>query len=437
MKYLILGRGKTGVSVFRYLTSRQHEAVIFDTRESSFFDDWEGIDQLVMSPGLDPSVPVVAELLVTAKERNIRVTSDIELFLEENSKAKGVPPAKVIGITGSNGKSTVCALVFEMLKASGKRVELGGNFGIPALDLVDSGAECYVLELSSFQLDLLSGPPCLAVATVLNVSPNHLDRHGTLEAYRRVKEKIYEGAIHSVTKTPEGWGGLFHEKKHEGQSWFFCDTVPLMPAASLKLLGDHNRENALAALAIVFFAELVLNKSFEFANVQDLLKPSLQVLQSFSGLPHRCRLVARIDEVGWINDSKSTTAASTQAALEGFGPGVLEQGGRLLLIAGGQAKGATFESLQAAVAKYVKVVIVFGQDQDQLKKDLSPVSSVYSVKNLTEAVMLAKTISTPNDSVLLSPGCASLDMFKNYEDRGEAFEREVTGLLNSLIKVMN
>jgi UDP-N-acetylmuramoylalanine--D-glutamate ligase len=428
MRYLILGRGKTGVSVFNYLTSQKHQAIIFDTREASVFEEWEGIDQLVMSPGLDPSLPIVAQLLATAKQRSIRVTSDIELFLEANRNS--TPSAKVIGITGSNGKSTVSALVFEMLKASGKRVKLGGNFGIPALDLLDSTTEWYVLELSSFQLDLLTKPPGLTVATVLNVSPNHLDRHGTIEAYRRVKEKIYEGALHSVTKTPTGWGGCFHAQAHEDQEWFFCGTVPLMPAASLRVLGHHNRENALAALALVFFALDPFENSIctENRGVSAVLKPSLEVLQSFTGLPHRCRWVATIDEIGWINDSKSTTAASTEAALEGFGPQVLAQGGRLLLIAGGQAKGATFESLQRAVAAYVKGVIVFGQDADQLKKDLSLVTNVFSVKNLSEAVMLAKKMASPKDTVLLSPACASLDMFKNYEDRGEHFEREVAQL---------
>ncbi len=453
MKFLVIGLGKTGISVLKYLISCGHTVLSFDTRVDPALKTlvsqqfpgtpcflgtlpelaWEGVQVLVMSPGLDPNLPLVADILKIAQAKQCVLKSDIELFLD----AVKLGTAKILGVTGSIGKSTVSALTFEMLKASGFRVKLGGNFGIPALDLLEEGLEYYVLELSSFQLDLLPDPPNLFAATVLNVSPNHLDRHKTMDHYRRVKAKIYEGVKFKIIHASEDlwtvWNSdqrlsSFSVRLHEGQFYLFHHSKALMPAASIRLLGHHNLENALAALALV-------SAVFQSKGVQDfssVAEPSLKVLRSFEGLPHRCRYVATLEGVTWINDSKGTTGLASQAALEACGPHALAAGGKIILIAGGQAKGATFENLQMPVSRYAKALIVFGQDAPQLKKDLASWVMTYHVQDLKSAMALAKKLAVPNDWVLLSPACASLDMFRDYEQRGEMFEAEVRGMASLL-----
>ena len=446
MKYLIFGLGKTGFSVVKYLLSQGHDGVVFDTRlhplmESEmkrdfphvpcFFEHfpdsaWEGIQAMVMSPGLDSHSNTVQKILQVAKDRNLKITSDIELFFDHLHKNTNVP---VIGITGSNGKSTVTALVYEMLKASGYRVKKGGNYGIPALDLLGEDVDSYVLELSSFQLELLSKPANLYAAVVLNISPNHLDRHETMDNYQRIKTKIYDGARFKIfrasNENKKGYLCLSphgkEESFYENEERIFKGFHPLIAVSEVRLLGRHNIENSLAALALI---DAVLGEK-DSGHFLKKLAPSLQVLRTFEGLPHRCRYVLEKEGVTWINDSKSTTSASTLAALGSFGPSVVKSGGKIILIAGGQAKGATFENLATSLSIYGKALILLGQDAEQLEKDLSAFVRTYKVSTLKAAVELAKTLAKPKDWVLLSPACASLDMFKNYEHRGEVFEEEI------------
>jgi UDP-N-acetylmuramoylalanine--D-glutamate ligase len=476
MKFLIFGLGKTGISALRYLQRQGHACVIFDTRSKDslnsvksalpenffecacFFESfpetaWENIDAVVISPGLDPQKKEVKAILAEATKRNIKTTTDLEIFFEaitriKTNRGSGDFP-KIIGITGSNGKSTVTALVYEMLKTAGCRVKIGGNFGIPALDLLpwpsgfqEDDSDYYVLELSSFQLEGLSRPPELSVAALLNITPNHLDRHGDMQTYQRIKERIYENAeIKIINRTVrylgvEGLGesnaaikyrfrsfGLdrasplsFGVEDHQGQEYLAEGQSVLMLTSEIRIQGRHNIENALAALAIVS----ALNTKF--------LTPGLEVLKTFEGLSHRCQWIRTLDDVIWINDSKSTTVAATQAALEGLGPRVVESGSQIILVAGGQAKGATFESLKASISKFVKLLILLGQDADQLEKDLQGVVEISHVQSLRDAVSLAAQRSTARDLVLLSPACASLDMFKNYEHRGEVFAEAVHSL---------
>ncbi len=553
MNFLIFGLGKTGFSALKYLQTQGHSCVVFDTRAkalldplqiqqaeffsrgSCFFENfpdlaWENIQAVVVSPGLDPEKYEVKKILQEAIKRKLKLTSDIELFLEEikNIQARKISKTQkdkfpeVIGITGSNGKSTVTALVYEMLKAAGCEVRIGGNFGTPALDLLmpipledhpenkiseifldnasnkvlskalgkalgkasskasndlfnnpsnktqankpQDAADYYVLELSSFQLELLNQPLELAVAALLNISPNHLDRHKNMHIYQVIKEKIYEKAEFKIINLAVKYFKKFDENRSSGflldpslrrgddghqsmklqekksvnvrsfgltsdlisnfspdfgigfyqnQEYLMGYGEALMPLSQIRIQGRHNIENALAALAIVS----VLNPEF--------LKPSLKVLREFDGLPHRCKLIKELNGVTWVNDSKSTTVAATEAALNGLGPGVLREGGRVILIAGGQAKGATFEGLRENISKFVKQLILLGQDADQFEKDLKGSVEISQVKDLSQAVSLAREIAASGDMVLLSPACASLDMFKNYEHRGEVFEAEV------------
>jgi UDP-N-acetylmuramoylalanine--D-glutamate ligase len=481
MGFLIFGLGKTGFSALKYLYSQSHSCVVFDTRSSPllftelkqdfpsipcFFENfpeeaWLNIHAIVVSPGLNPGDLKVQRILQEAKNRNLVLTSDIELFLKAVKAQKN---SRVIGITGSNGKSTVTALVVEMLKASGLDAKIGGNFGIPALDLLgeekelnesqesqESKIKYYVLELSSFQLELLSEPPELFVSTVLNLSPNHLDRHKNLEDYQLIKERIYARAQFKVMNRAMryfsdfssiqvdvksenlrsfgldlnfDWKDLaeFGVGEFQGEEWLFGLGSFLMPVSEIKILGRHNVENALAALAIV--------SVMDSGMAPGCLQEALGVLKTFGGLPHRCRWVAERKGVTWVNDSKSTTSAATRAALEGFGPRVISEGGRIILIAGGQAKGATFESLSKSVAQYVKALVVFGQDAKQFVQDLNQSALIYVVKDLCAAMDQAQKIAEPNDLVLLSPACASLDMFKSYEHRGEVFESEILSRMN-------
>jgi UDP-N-acetylmuramoylalanine--D-glutamate ligase len=458
MKFLIFGLGKTGFSALRYLQKQGHSCVVFDTRPANlilknlenfqkefpevpyFLEDfsaeaWANIKFLVMSPGLNSDDPKVQKIIQEAEVRKLSFTSDIELFLTATASANH---SKVIGITGSNGKSTVTALVGEMLKACGYRAKIGGNFGIPALDLLPEKGEepvdFYVLELSSYQLELLSQPPELFVSVLLNISPNHLDRHKTLENYQTIKERIYlkgrfrvfnramdyffhfaeeDSCSFGLTNNKDFGVGVF-----QGEEWLTQKGEGLLPVSKIRLLGRHNIENALASLSVISMID---------ANPDNVQK-ALNVLETFEGLSHRCRWVKKIRGVDWINDSKSTTCASTQAALNGFGPGVIARGGGIILIAGGQAKGATFESLSESILKYVKALVVLGQDAQQLIHDLKSATEIYPVRDLKAAIKISQDIAESKDLVLLSPACASLDMFKSYEHRGEVFEKELRDL---------
>lgn len=401
MKKLVVGLGDTGLSILRFLKKKNIAAVGFDTRAtfpeknniekqfgiSCYLEDcaglpWNEIDELLVSPGFDLKHPLILE----AKKRRLPIIGDIELFYRE---AK----APIIAITGTNAKSTVTTLVRDMIESTGKKALMGGNIGVPALDLFNEPKpDYYVLELSSFQLDLVDQFKAL-VAIVLNITPDHLDRHGSMEAYRQAKERIYTGCQYKIV--------------NQGPGPLPFDLSQLSPGLS----GEHNLENARNALAIT-------------APLQLPLLPQLEVLKAFKSLPHRCVLVRKLDAVSWYNDSKGTNVGATLAAIEGLGA---KNPQKLILLLGGVGKDQDFKPLADAIKTYVHSVMIFGQDQDLIAKDLAGLPIHRLKANLKEVLLFTKSLSKPGDIVLFSPACASYDMFKNFEDRGEQFTRIVEG----------
>ncbi|WP_280546709.1 MULTISPECIES: UDP-N-acetylmuramoyl-L-alanine--D-glutamate ligase [unclassified Halomonas] len=389
--------------------------------------DLSAVEEVVVSPGVDPHTPGLEALAGRTREATGEpaLVGEIALFVR-------AARAPIAAITGSNAKSTVTTLVGEMAREAGVRVAVGGNLGTPALDLLEAApdAELFVLELSSFQLETT---PSLGAETAafLNLSEDHLDRHGDMAGYRAAKQGIFRGARHGVvnaedprtwpegplpaldrftTRAPEGndWGIA----RRADRDWLMHGDEPLLPAAEMRLPGRHHQANALAALAMGHRLGLPLLAMIE-------------VLRRFPGLPHRGELVAQVAGVRWINDSKGTNVGATLAALEGLGP-TLE--GRLILLAGGVGKGADFHPLAAPLARYGREAILFGRDADQLEQALHGRLPVTRVEDLQAALARAVEIALPGDCVLLSPACASLDQFTDYQARGEAFRGAVLKL---------
>jgi len=438
----IVGMGITGQSVARFLKSQGKPFAMFDTRheppgmdefkqehpqsDTHFgplsVDSFYGVDEVILSPGLSSNEGVFPGL----RERGVRVIGDIELFAE-------AAEAPIVAITGSNAKSTVTTLVGEMAKAAGINVGVGGNLGTPALDLLDSSIELYVLELSSFQLEITVHLNA-AVACILNLSQDHMDRYAEMLSYHRAKQRIYSGASHVICnradaltmplleegQTVSTFGlenpdlNQFGVLEKDGKSWIACGVDCLIAAEEVGIKGRHNLVNAISALAIGSAANLPMESM-------------LDALRAFEGLPHRCETVALIGEVQWINDSKATNAGAVIAALEG-----LASHRNLILIAGGQAKGQEFSGLAESIVKHVKQLILIGEDAKQIAQALEavanePCSAVYAV-SMQAAVDAAASAAEPGDIVLLSPACASFDMFENYQARGEQFAKAVETL---------
>lgn len=437
---IIVGLGKTGLSVARYLAGRGLPFAVADTR-----DNPPGLDQLkrfapmtdlhlgeldaellckaselVVSPGIALATPALAQ----AKASGVSLIGDVELFAREAR-------APIIAITGSNAKSTVTTLVGNMASAAGKRVAVGGNLGTPALDLLDDKAELYVLELSSFQLETTDRLNA-EVATVLNVSEDHMDRYPSLLAYHQAKHRIFRGARQIVVNRDDDlsrplvadqlpcWTfGLsrpdfkgFGLLDKDGQSCLAFQFEALMPVAELKIKGAHNQANALAALALGQAAGLPM-------------AAMLDALRQFTGLPHRCQWVGQAAGVDYYNDSKATNVGAALAAINGFAAALP---GKQVLIAGGEGKGADFAPLNAAVQQHCRAVVLLGRDAPLLAKALVGSVPLIHVASLSAAVTAAAAAAQPGDMVLLSPACASLDMFRNFEERGELFASAVAGL---------
>ena len=436
---VIVGLGATGVSVARFLARRNEDFCIYDTRDAPPglsvlraevpearvltgappHDVLDTAGELIVSPGIAPSEP----WLTQAVEAGAQLRGDIDLFMEQ---AK----APVVGITGSNAKSTVTALVGAMARAAGRHTAIGGNLGTPALDLLDDAVELYVLELSSFQLER-AGDLGLAVATVLNLTPDHLDRHGSMPRYHQAKHRIFGGAKAVVynaddpltippptadrsslswrLREPELKG--FGLRDDEGRAHLAHGFEVLLPVEELPIPGRHNVANALAALTLGQAAGLPR-------------KAMLEALRQFRGLAHRCELVREQGGVRWINDSKATNVAAAEAAVSGLGADR-----NLILIAGGRDKGSDFRQLNEAVGKYCESVLLIGEAAPLLAQALHGSTEIEIVKTLDRAVERAAQIVKPGQSVLLSPACASFDQFASYEDRGDAFHRLVFAAL--------
>ncbi|MEJ6654773.1 MAG: UDP-N-acetylmuramoyl-L-alanine--D-glutamate ligase [Pseudomonas sp.] len=437
---IIVGLGATGLSVARYLAGRDLPFAVCDTRAAP-----PGLDklkrfapmadlylgeldaellsragELIVSPGIALSTPAIK----AAIDAGVSVVGDIELF----ARAADAP---IIAITGSNAKTTVTTLVGAMVEQAGKRVAVGGNIGTPALDLLDEKADLYVLELSSFQLETTQTLNA-AVAVVLNVSEDHMDRYTGLAAYHLAKHRIFRGAQQVVFNRDDAltrplvadqlpcWSfGLsrpdfkgFGLIEQGGQSWLAFEFKALMPTAELKMRGAHNQANALAALAL--------------GHAVGLPMPAmLAALREFAGLPHRCQWLGQYAGVDYYDDSKATNVGAALAAIEGF---ATDLPGKQVLIAGGDGKGADFSALLGPVARHCRAVILLGRDAPLLEKLFAGHVAVQRVATLDEAVVAAAAAAEPGDVVLLSPACASLDMFRNFEERGRLFADAVRRL---------
>ncbi|MEE4279347.1 MAG: UDP-N-acetylmuramoyl-L-alanine--D-glutamate ligase [Halieaceae bacterium] len=436
---VVVGLGATGLSVARYLARRGEDFCVFDTRDAppcreQLLAEIPGVGlltgavpqevlntagELIVSPGINPAEPWLQEAVAAGAS----LRGDIDLFMAEAR-------APVVGITGSNAKSTVTDLVGAMAVEAGLRVGVGGNLGTPALDLLDEGAELYVLELSSFQLER-AGELGLAVATVLNVTPDHLDRHGSMPRYHQAKHRIFAGcssviyhADDPLTIPPIAGGRRqiswrlrepeldgFGLREEGGETYLARGFDCLMPVSELPLPGRHNLANALAALAIGHAAGLPIDAM-------------LRALHAYGGLPHRCELVAERDGVEWVNDSKATNVAATVAAVEGLG-----RSRRLLLIAGGRDKAGDYRALRGPVQEFCDVVLLIGESAPLLAEALAGAAPIEAPGVLAAAVRRAAELARPGHTVLLSPACASFDQFASYAARGDAFRSEVREVL--------
>jgi len=438
---VIIGLGLTGLSCARYLAEKNQPFAINDTRshppllaefQREFPDvpislgqlDKDLLDKasrLIMSPGVALQQPAIVQQM----RRGVPVIGDIELFVQETK----VP---IIAITGTNAKSTVTSLVGAMAATAGVRVQVGGNLGPPAMDLLrHPETELFVLELSSFQLETVHS---LAprVATVLNVTPDHMDRYATLQEYMQAKQHVYtncETAICNRDDPLTECGDRFKKQKihftlnvpranefglveKNADYYLAYEDEILLPVRELPIVGRHYQANALAALA--------LGQGFGLA-----MAPMLETLRTFKGLPHRCQLVRFCHGIYWYNDSKGTNVGATLAAIEGLGHGMQ---GKLILIAGGIGKNADFTPLVSPIANYARAVVLIGEAATLLAKTLGDRVAVHFAHSMEEAVVTAARIAQQGDSVLLSPACASLDMFKNFEHRGQVFAEIVLNL---------
>lgn len=434
---LIVGLGKTGLSCARFLAAHGEEIAITDSRErppgladlremlpdaavflGGFSEDaLRRADRVVLSPGIAADIPFIAK----ARALGMPVLGDIELFAH-------YAHAPVIGITGANGKSTVTTLVGLMAERAGKKVRVGGNLGTPALDLLGKDEpDLYVLELSSFQLEITDSLPCIA-ATVVNLSPDHMDRYKGMEDYAAAKARIFRHCRTAVLNREDTWvKGMAAEAKRRVSfgldepttgdygligsgptAWLARGTERLMPASVLRIQGRHNLANALAALALGEASGLPMDAM-------------LQELGEFRGLAHRMEFVTESKGAVFYDDSKGTNVGATLAAVQGVSQ-------PLVLIAGGDGKGQDFAPLAAALVGKARAVVLLGKDAELIERAIADRVPVKRVMDMEAAVHAAASLAKPGDMVLLSPACSSLDMFDNFEHRGRVFAAAVRRL---------
>lgn len=452
---VVLGAGMTGLSCLRFLHAQGLSFAVNDSRTMPFenpdeqaqyekdypkaqffFGQWQqrlisNADIIVTSPGID----LVSEGITALISANCQVIGDVELFCLVNNSH--INPMSMLAVTGSNGKSTVVSLLAYLANVIGGNVALAGNIGEPILDLLQldnagdiqsvNQPDTVIVELSSFQLETLTSMQAIA-ATVLNLSDDHLDRHKTLANYQAIKQSIYPQAKIAVVsredqatkslvtqqqtisfglnKPEQGHFGiaLLDKRKSDNRQMLMFGEQALISIDELPLAGMHNALNYMAALALGYSAGWSLT-----AMVDNLA--------SFTGLAHRCQRVVSEDNIQWINDSKATNVGATLAAITGLAP-TLTDTSKLILIAGGDGKGADFSPLRTIFNSEVSHLITLGKDGAEVA---NLVSDAIQVNTLSEAVDRAKQIAKPGDMVLLSPACASIDMFKNYIVRGEQF----------------
>ncbi|MDA0689090.1 MAG: UDP-N-acetylmuramoyl-L-alanine--D-glutamate ligase, partial [Proteobacteria bacterium] len=382
-------------------------------------------EQLIVSPGVSLLTPAIA----AAMKNNVSVTGDIDIFSREVKRP-------IAAVTGSNGKSTVVELLAAILKSANVKYLLGGNLDganfKPALDLLaEPPADIYILELSSFQLETTENLAA-EVATILNLSEDHLDRYASLEDYKKAKQRIFNGCRHVVINRDDpasippatisvpsldfgfskpGVNGLGLLEENDDQ-YLAYQFEKIVSVSELKIVGQHNIANALAAIA------LALTLGVELDAIR-------RAVREFTGLPHRCQWVATINGVDFYNDSKGTNVGATMAAVEGLGQRI---SGHILLIAGGVSKGADFSPLAPVINRWAKEVILIGRDALELAATLDADIQTYFAEDMQDAVSVALEHASAGDAVLLSPACASFDMFDNYRHRGQVFVQSVERL---------
>ncbi|KHN93466.1 UDP-N-acetylmuramoyl-L-alanine--D-glutamate ligase [Pectobacterium actinidiae] len=425
-KVVIIGLGLTGLSCVDFFLARGVVPRVVDTRISppgldklpeqverhlgSLNEDWLlSADLIVASPGVALATPILCD----AADAGIEIVGDIELFCREAQ-------APIVAITGSNGKSTVTTLVGEMARAAGWQVGVGGNIGLPALQLLEQPAQLYVLELSSFQLETTRSLHA-AAATILNVTEDHTNRYPFgLQQYRAAKLRIYEHADLCVVNADDAltmpvrgadarcrsFGvdvGDYHLNRQQGETWLRVDGERVLNTREIKLVGQHNYTNALAALALADAVKIPRSSA-------------LTALTSFTGLPHRFQMAFERNGVRWINDSKATNVGSTEAALSG-----LAVEGTLHLLLGGDGKSADFSPLVPYLQGEHIHLYCFGQDGQQLAALRPEIAE--QTETMEQAMRIIAERVKPGDMVLLSPACASLDQFRSFEQRGDEFAR--------------
>ncbi len=435
---LVVGLGMTGLSVIRHQKSKGNEVVVVDSREqppmleqvkqefpdidviTGKFDEalFLGAVKIVVSPG----VSLKEQAIQHAIAQGVNVVGDVEIFAQ-------YVEAPVIAVTGSNGKSTVVKLLGDMARTAGIKAIVSGNIGVPVLDVLEEQPDLYILELSSFQLESLSSLKPVS-AVVLNVSPDHMDRYDSYEEYAQAKQRIYNNCkvavinrddevvssmekghkfVRGFTLSEPGHGD-YGLREFENETWLCKGGQKLIAEKAVKLSGRHNLANVLAALALG-----------EAVNLP--MADMLISLTRFSGLPHRTQWVAEIEGVDWVNDSKGTNVGATIAAIEG-----VRTKNRSILIAGGIAKDQDFTPLLDAARGRLRAVVLIGKDAMMIEQALQDEMPSFYAKDMQDAVHIAAGLAHPGDTVLLSPACASFDMFNSYEHRGDEFIKAVEAL---------
>lgn len=435
---VIVGLGKTGLSCAKFLAEKNQPFAVTDSRQEppqlkefvqaypqakialgEFSENFlNEAHQIIISPG----VPLCDPAILKQARMGKSIIGDIELFARVVKKP-------VIAITGSNGKTTVTTVLGLIMKAAGMNAVVCGNIGKPVLQQLDLDPEYYILELSSFQLETtFSLQPY--VSTILNISEDHMDRYTSLQEYVRAKRRIYDLCQTYIINAdePEIWEKISFKKsplsfglknradfslmEHNHKTYIAYQRQRLLPVAELKLKAPHHIQNALAALAL----------GMSVGAPMDIM---LEVLRNFTGIRHRCQWVRKYKGINYYNDSKGTNVGATQAAIVWLGE---VSKGKLILIAGGRGKGADFSNLRSVVKRYVKQAVLIGEDAPLIEKALQGYTKISRAFSMEEAVKKSTAVAQRGDVVLLSPACASFNMFKNYEHRGDIFIQTVEGL---------
>jgi UDP-N-acetylmuramoylalanine--D-glutamate ligase len=421
---LIVGFGKTGISLAEYFLKKnipfevleeravcenlelfKHIKIFHQMTESQL----QSYETVYLSPGVNPHTPFYSSV-------KAKLSNDLNLFTLNCNKP-------YMAVTGSNGKSTLVHLLEAALRGAGKRAIAIGNNGVTMLDHLDDDVDYFILELSSYQLELAKPFVC-EVAYVSNISQDHLDRHGTIEHYAAIKESLYQNCRYAVVNIEDEFCKEMRVTAEKIAKIALSDANMLPP---LKMIGQHNVHNALAAIAML-----------SFLNIN--MKLAVDAIAAFPGLEHRCEFVLEKNDVTWWNDSKGTNVASTMTAINSLN-GIIK--GKLIIILGGQGKGQDFSELVTRLKNKTRAVILLGECKRELEQlfrkewvaacslvlapsldcaGMTPSEAIVVVETLQQSIEIAKKLVQPGDAVLLSPACASLDMFKNYEDRGRQFK---------------